>query len=56
MKTEIISLEALSDILAESEITATTAHAGMLAQEITHPALGRVTTVQGDDGGFLFTT
>ncbi len=50
---EQVSFEELSAILAESTILSTTDHAGMRVNAIQHPTLGKVTTVQGDDGGLL---
>jgi len=52
---EILSIEQLSDVLEVSIITSTIKHAGMLIHSITHPTLGPVTTIQGDDCGLLLT-
>ncbi len=52
---EVLNIEQLSDILEVSIITSTIKHASMLIHTITHPTLGAVTTIQGDDGGLLFT-
>lgn len=51
---EKLDLDELSDILAASNIIDTTNHAGMLIHSISHPKLGKVTTVQADNGALLF--
>jgi|GEM_PF-1988950 len=51
-----LTIEQLNDTIAASIVTSTANHAGMLIHTITHPTLGAATTVQGDDGGLLFTT
>jgi hypothetical protein len=56
INSERLSLEELSTILAESTIITTTDHAGMRVNTIQHPIRGKVTTVQGEDGGLLFSS
>jgi hypothetical protein len=46
MKTEIISLESLCDILEESTITETLNAGGMLCHAVNHPTIGKAQTIQ----------
>ncbi len=56
MKTQILTIEELAKILEESEITSTTDHAGMIANEINHPTIGAATVVSSLHGGALVIT
>jgi hypothetical protein len=47
MKTEVITLEDLADMLFESKIINTIDQGLMISHTINHPTLGKVQTIQG---------
>ncbi|UOA08126.1 hypothetical protein [Methylobacter sp. S3L5C] len=53
MRTQIITLEDLCNILEAATITATIDQGFMISHTIVHPALGKVQTVQADNNCLL---
>ena len=50
---ETITVDQLADILIDATIISTVDHSGMLIHSISHPTIGKATTIQADSGAVL---